>query len=358
MEYYIYITNDCNMDCSYCSVLFDTNKFGIPKTPQYSFDELEKFISLTQEQLNDKVADIYFFGGEPTMDYNAISKLMVTMNKPHKYEVNYILHTNALRLKQAPDDVLKNIALTVLSVNYELMYRQNHLTDYFDTISKAVKHLKSKNNSPIIGRFTISPKTSLYSECCLLVNVFDYIYWQIDNCDSFPNSYVGQYKSDIKRLFEYWLSFLHVGVFLNFVPFITALGRYINDTPIPTEYYCGYGKSMIYVQTNGKCYACCDSVASETHLIGNIYEGISFPKIDISQSVCGDCSCIKICGGRCGRMHREFSKEHIKEYCDMNKFMFDIIETSLPEITELIKKYPEYKAKINNPIFAYTEYTA
>ncbi len=360
MEYYIYITNACNMGCSYCSVLIDTVKHGIPIKPSYSFDELKEFIDNTQLKLNENVADIYFFGGEPTMDYSGISRLMGIMDQYCKYKVNYILHTNALNVRTAPSYILKKLSLTVLSVNYELLYNSDKLTNYFEIISKAVKHIKSKNPAPIIGRFTISSRTSLYTESCLFVNVFDYIYWQIDNCKEFTDkdTYVINYKNDIDRLFDFWMSFVKVGVFLNFIPIVTAISRYINDTPIPEEYYCGYGKSMIYVQTNGRCYACCDSVASDLHSIGSIFEGVNLPSINITDSICGECDYIKICGGRCGRMHKEFSMEHIREYCSMNIHMFNLIEANLTEIKHLIEKYPDYINKINNPIFAYTEYTA
>ena len=54
MEYYIYITNDCNMNCAYCSVLFDTAKYCVPLNPQYSFEDLERFITKTQRDYKDK----------------------------------------------------------------------------------------------------------------------------------------------------------------------------------------------------------------------------------------------------------------------------------------------------------------
>lgn len=360
MEYYIYISNDCNLGCSYCSVLFDTKKHGIPLTSSYTFEDLEKFINRTQKELNDDVADIYFFGGEPTMRYDIIEKLISTMNKPHDYAVNYIMHSNGLLLSQIPEGVLENLHLALVSINYEKIFKNNQITSYLDKICLAVRSLKKNKDIPVIGRFTISENTSLYTECSMMVNYFDYIYWQMDNCNFFnkPLQYVKQYKSDIERLFEYWTSFLKVGVFLNFVPFITAINRFLYDTEIPTQYYCGYGYSMIYIQTNGKCYACCDSVESETHLIGNIYTGITFPTINLSETKCCNCLYFRICGGRCGRMHKEFEDSHIREYCEMNIHMFSLIEKALPMIKDLILQFPEYEEKIKNPIFAYTEYTA
>ena len=360
MEYYIYISNDCNLGCSYCSVLFDTKKHSIPKEPTYTFDELEFFITKTQKELNDNVADIYFFGGEPTLRYNIIERLINSMDKLHDYKVNYILHTNGLLLLDAPVNIINNLYLALISVNYEKIFSNNHITTYIDKISLAVNSLKKNNNIIVIGRFTVSEETSLYTECCLMVNYFDFIYWQMDNCTSFnnPEHYMKQYTTDIERLFNYWLSFLKIGVFLNFVPFVTATCRYLYETEIPKQYYCGYGQSMIYVQTDGKCYACCDSVESNIHLIGNIHDGVSFPNVDLSKTICIECPYLKICGGRCGRMHKEFERNHINEYCEMNIKMFSLVERTLPIIKDLINQYPEYEDKIRNPIFAYTEYTA
>ena len=205
MEYYVYITNECNMNCKYCSVLFDTQKYGVPIKPQYSFTELEHFVSMTQKDLNDDVADIYFFGGEPTIDFAQIDKLIDAFDKPHFYKVNYIMHTNGLLIPNTPKKILERINITLLSFNYELIYNGEHIAPYFGKMLKAIEYIKSVNDIPIIGRITVSPKTSLFTECCLISNFVDYVYWQIDNCDSIKdfNSYQAQYQYDINTLFKY-----------------------------------------------------------------------------------------------------------------------------------------------------------
>lgn len=360
MEYYVYITNDCNMNCAYCSVLFDTIKYGVPLHPQYSFEELECFITRTQKTLNDNIADIYFFGGEPTVNYQQIEKLIKAFNKPHDYKVNYIMHTNGLLIPEAPKSVLKQIDLTLLSFNYELIYKNGHISSYLKKMIKAIECIKSVNDTPIIGRITVSPKTSLFTECCLISNFVDYVYWQIDNCESMEdfNSYQAQYKYDIELLFKYWYEYLKKGIFLRFVPFISAIRNLIVEPEKPTKFYCGYGTSMIYIQTNGKCYACCDNVATNSHYIGDIFTGIEFSNNNLNNTICKDCDYVKLCGGRCGRMHKDFSTERVKQYCSLNQFMFDLIKENINEINRLIIKNPELYKKIMDPMIAYTEYTA
>lgn len=360
MEYYVYVTNNCNLNCSYCSVLFEVGRIGIPLKPNYLLEDLEKFITETQSKLKDEVADIYFFGGEPTMDFKMIDEIIRAMDKRHEYKVKYILHTNGLLVPNAPNTILEKLDLALISINYEKIYTNGLFNDYWGKILNSVMTMKSIKNIPLIGRLTISAKTSLYTDCSLLGNFFDYVYWQIDNIESVENfdAYSSNYYYEIDMLFKYWLSFLKEGVFLNYVPFVSAIGNYINKVPVPRKFYCGYGSSMIYIQTNGNCFACCDNVESKSHYIGDIYEGIQFPKIDLQDTVCNYCKYIKICGGRCGRMHKDFSKQRISQYCALNQYMFQMIEKELPTIIALIKKYPSYIGHINDPILSYTEFTA
>lgn len=348
------------MNCKYCSVLFDTQKYGVPMKPQYSFTELEHFVSITQKDLNDEVADIYFFGGEPTIDFAQIDKLINAFDKPHFYKVNYIMHTNGLLIPNTPKKIMERINITLLSFNYELIYNGEHIGPYFGNMLKAIEYIKSVKNIPIIGRITVSPKTSLFTECCLISNFVDYVYWQIDNCDSIKDfdSYQAQYQYDINTLFKYWYEYLKKGILLKFVPFISAIRNIIIEPEKPDKFYCGYGSSMIYVQTNGKCYACCDNVATNSHYIGDIFTGIKFSDNNLNNTICKDCSYIKLCGGRCGRMHKDFTQERVKQYCSLNQFMFDLIKANINEIHDLIAKNPKFNNDLMDPMISYTEYTA
>lgn len=348
------------MNCSYCSVLFDTQKYGVPMQPQYSFAELEHFVTMTQKEINDDVADIYFFGGEPTVDFNRIGQLINAFDMPHNYSVNYIMHTNGLLIPDTPVKILNHLSLTLLSFNYELIFNDKYLSPYMGKMVNAIEHIKSVKDIPIIGRITVSPQTSLFTECCLISNFVDYIYWQIDNCESIQNfkKYQEQYQYEISLLFKYWMECLRKGIFLRFVPFLSAIKNIIVEPEKPQKFYCGYGNSMIYIQTNGKCYACCDNVATNSHYIGDIYTGIKFSNNSLENTICRDCSYIKLCGGRCGRMHKDFTTERVKQYCALNQYMFNLIRANMDEIGDLISKNDQYYNNLMDPLISYTEYTA
>ena len=42
MEYYLFATNDCNLQCKYCSILLKADELKIPKEPVYSIDDLNQ----------------------------------------------------------------------------------------------------------------------------------------------------------------------------------------------------------------------------------------------------------------------------------------------------------------------------
>ena len=360
MEYYIYATNDCNLNCSYCSVQFNLDKFSIPKNPIYDIKQLKQFINRYQIITKDPVADIYFFGGEPTVNFDYIEEIIDTMSEAsHEYKINYILHTNALLIDKMPQKIIDNLFLTIVSINYEKIYTNGVITEYFYKIMSSVNLLKQKKIKTI-GRITVSPQTSLYTLCSLLGNFFDYIYWQMDNSEDIGefSLYKQKYCEEISLLFNYWMSFFEKGLFLSYVPFMSAINNFLNDVEIPTEFYCGYGSSMIYIQTDGSCHACCDNVETKSHYIGDIYNGIRFPSVDFNKIICKKCEFIKICGGRCGRMHKDFSTEKINEYCELNKFTFNLIKSNLQRIKEVLKKYPLMKKALNDKMVQYTEYTS
>lgn len=323
---------------------------------------MKKFIDRVQSKLNDSIADIYFFGGEPTINYPYITKIIkLFKEKKNNYQTNFIMHTNGLKFSEAPKNIVLNLDLALISINYEEIFdSKNNLTPYFYSIVKTINMIKKIKNFPMIGRFTISPNTSLFTELYLMLNLFDYIYWQLDNTEKLTDfdSYKEKYFNEIDLLFDYWLNFLEKGVFLKLVPFISTLNHILYETGIPKKFYCGYGTSMIYIQTNGKCYACCDNVNTNSHYIGDIWSGIEFKNNEIKDTICVNCNYLSLCGGRCGRMHKDFSKERIDQFCLLNKYMFDKILSNINKIKNLIKIYPDYEEKIKDKFIAYTEYTS
>ena len=158
MEYYLFVSNDCNLNCRYCSVLLDTKTAGIPSKPVYSISELNKFIDILQTKQNDGVADIVFFGGEPTLNYQFIADVIESQRKLQglPYSFRYMLHTNGLLLQKMPDTILFNLDTIMLSINYDKVPHNNLQTGYFREIADAIRSTRNRKSIQIIGRLTIT----------------------------------------------------------------------------------------------------------------------------------------------------------------------------------------------------------
>lgn len=359
MEYYLFATNDCNLQCKYCSILLKANEAGIPKEPVYSINDLNQFINTTQKQFHDNFADVIFFGGEPTLNYSFIEKVINAQEalSDLPYQFRYMLHTNGLLLGEVPENILNRLNSIMVSVNYDKIPHSGLNDSYFSVIENAIHTIKKKKEIPVVGRFTVTEDTSLYSEVVLFNAFFDAIYWQIENKYRFINfsSFYSSYKYELELVFKMWMGYLSKGIIIKLIPFMAAV--YFSEISKNTNTFCcGYNDSMVYIQTNGLCYTCAEDMTTKKNLIGDINSDLKFDNFSIIDTQCNSCKYLRMCMGRCGRMHKEFSNSHIKEYCSLNQILFDLIISNYENIQNYCHQY-NISMSLDNPIYHYTEYT-
>ncbi len=359
MEYYIYMTNNCNMMCSYCSELFDCQKHKIPMGILYPKEKLVSFIRETQSHQPDKNVTIFFFGGEPSLEYKKIAEYISYLKSELKeYDVSFVLHTNGLLLHEIPLDVLKSLRMITLSINYERMPAYHLKDSYFETIMKGIERVRENSDCKIAGRLTLSSKTSLYCVVKLFGDFCDNLYWQLENCAQFsePEKYMASMKYETEILFKEWFNELKKGHMLPWIPFMSVLKFMFYPDRDDEHFCCGYDGHQVYIQTQGSCFACCDSVPGGQHCIGSLDKGIKF---NVAQPInfewCRNCEYRRLCMGRCGRMHVDFTKEHVLEYCDINKNMFNLFLDNKNEFEIILKKYPNLKDEFNSWFIDVTE---
>jgi len=207
---------------------------------------------------------------------------------------------------------------------------------------------------------TITERTSLYTLALQTQNFFDYVYWQIINTEAFLHfdDFYESYKFEIETTFNYWLNHLKEGKLIKLVPFMAAVKFLLYNDRNNNLFGCGYGHSMIYIQTNGDCFSCSDSVGTKKHFIGNIQTGIKFPDIKLENFRCKNCLYRQICKGRCGRMHIEFNKKQVARYCKLNKIIYDLILTNKDEIQNSISTYFYLEEQLKDKFLNFTEFTS
>ncbi|WP_310600535.1 radical SAM protein [Desulfobulbus sp.] len=360
MEYNIYITNACNLNCEYCSSLFDCEKNKIPRLPQYPDSDLAAFIKRTAEQFNDRDVMLFLFGGEPTLEYARIASLLACLEQELAgYNLKPILHTNGLLLDAIPDTVLSTLSLIMYSINYERIPKYNLGNGYFSTVIDNALGVRKKSGVPMVARVTVTEKTSLFAEIVLVDRFFDYVHWQLENCAVLANfdAFYATYTYEVRLLFDDWLRRLQGGVLLHYIPFMAVLKFMFFHDRDDSLFCCGYDRHMIFVQTDGSCYACCDNVPGGLHAIGDIAGGVEFRDFRLTDFCCRDCAYRPLCMGRCGRMHREFSAARIDEYCRLNRFMFDLFIENKAVLQKTLHRYPEYENKLSGWLLDVMEYT-
>jgi len=361
MEYFTYLTNNCNLHCQYCSVLIDCQKNNLPIRPSYALEDYLAFIEDTQHKLNDDEIKIYFFGGEPSLEYDSAYQIAesVTNKFKGKYKTYFILHTNGLLLGEVPTKLRNILSLIILSINYEKIPKYNLSGSYFQTIIDNTVGIKLNKNIPIIARLTITETTSLYTEIMQINHFFDLIYWQIENCISFNdfNSFYKSYTYEISLLYKIWLKYLESGTMLRFVPFMAVLKFMFFHDRSDNIFSCGYGQGMVYIQTNGNCYSCSDNVEDGKHYVGTLKTGIKFDNYTLDKFRCARCEYRYLCMGRCGRMHIEFENKHISEYCKLNQFMFDLFISDKKRLDTALENNRHYKEELSGYLLEYTEFT-
>ncbi|MDR0288291.1 MAG: 4Fe-4S cluster-binding domain-containing protein [Clostridiales bacterium] len=361
MEYFTYLTNDCNLHCQYCSVLVDCQKNKLPVRPTYALEDYLEFIEQMQYKANDSEISVYFFGGEPSLEYDSAYQLAESIiNKfGEKYKTNFILHTNGLLLGEIPAQLRNVLSLIMLSINYEKIPKYNLGGSYFQTITDNAVGIKLEKNIPIIARLTITETTSIYTEIMQISHFFDLVYWQIENCFSFKdfNAFYKSYTYEINLLYSIWLKYFESGTMLKFVPFMAVLKFIFFHDRSDNIFSCGYGRGMVYIQTNGNCYACSDNIEDGKHYIGTLKTGIKLGNYTLDKFRCAECGYRSLCMGRCGRMHIEFEDEHIREYCKLNQFMFDLFVSDKQRLGKALEKYKYYKEELSGYLLEYTEFT-
>jgi len=358
MEYYLFATNDCNLNCTYCSVILDAKQNNMPMNPTYSLKDLNDFIEQTQCNSNDEEIKIVFFGGEPTLNYDFISDVIAAQGYLQRlYLITYVLHTNGVILDKIPKSLLANISIILVSINYMNIPQYNLHEGYFSTIIEGLRFVRKHNPTiKTIGRFTVTERTSLYLESSSLHPFFDYIYWQIENCHSFQNFqyFYKAYTYDLQMLFDIWVSYLKRGILLRIIPFMAGVAC-AGGNSISDDFTCGYNKSMIYIQTDGRCYTCAEDMMSANNLVGHIKTGFQFDGYSVNNSpLCVACNFRPLCNGRCARMWREFEQSHATEYCQLNKFMFTLITDKYDVICKALEQH-NLNIDLTEPLFHLTE---
>ena len=307
MEYIIHLTENCNLNCSYC--------YKSKKKKDISFENIKNLINYEISK-KSKYSIIYFYGGEPLLQKDMIKNTIEYINtKKSKTKFYFGITTNGTLLENEFLQYMKknnfiNIAYSIDGMeNTQNLNRKNiNGEGTFNIVQKNAKMvLKSFNEAIAMTVVTKNNLSNLSNNVRYLIDdigfkcvnlLFDYSQeWTDEDLTEIKKQYtqVAEFYAD-KILQEYDIE----------IPVIdNKIRTYISD-----EYSCNneckFGMDNISVGTDGNFYPCVQFVNQQNFIIGNCMDGIDInarkkliQKAQKENEVCKNCMIKKRCKHTC-----------------------------------------------------------
>ena len=369
MHYYVTLTSNCNMKCTYCYGKacedFGTDFHGLavdyslPSSITYSTETLQQFLK------RDREPAIVFYGGEPLLQINKLREIMDQLEG-----CRFMIQTNGLLLGKLEPDYVNRFETILVSVDGD-----EALTDYYRgketyrNVAKNVLRVRENDfNGEIIARMTVGEETEIDRQVLALARSRELpmssVHWQLDALfwqNDFPKRRftewaTGSYNPRLRRLIHVWVQHMKDnGVVLRLYPFVGVMQSLLMGES--TRLRCGAGWIMFNIQTDGNITPCPVMAGMKDFYLGNIRE--TSPEslrdaVSVSEP-CTECEIYQLCGGRClyANATKLWGDEGFSQVCSTVKNMIDALREALPEVRRLMDEgrirledfqYPKYNS--------------
>ncbi|MBT9164033.1 MAG: Anaerobic sulfatase-maturating enzyme [candidate division WS2 bacterium] len=277
----IFASNGCNLDCEYCFFRGTKDKDNL--TYEVGKEAVD-FLFLVSD--STKPVSIWFFGGEPFLNYEVMQKVILYgKQKAKKYDrqLSFGATTNMTLLNQERIDFWHEeggnllISLDGCEEGHNFYRKDIYGEGSFATAwNWTEKWLKLKPETSI--RFTVNPETLLYQ----IKGLKFLVEWGVNNIAMCPNQECDWseedyklYKENLLEIAEVFIAKLREGRRLLIKPFEDGFSLHkIKGRMGGTR--CGTGGYDVGVGVDGKLYRCHRFVLrGEAGEIGNVWDGFS-----------------------------------------------------------------------------------
>ena len=281
-SFVIYMTNTCNLKCSYCFATFTESPF-YGEIKEEVLEELPNFIS----KLKSKRINIVFFGGEPTINWESCKRVYHTVKEanPDK-KCNFILQTNGTLLDKYIDEIveMKDLRIFVSFSPFKeahdefRIYKDNHGS--WDKVKSNIDLLLSRglqNRLAVVHTYSPHDAKNLYN---VVLNLYD---MGVREVRTSLIKEIRMTDEDLKDLYESTIkiadfslkvkdfTYHKLGVFsVNNAEEAQKWYNALRDGGEP--YHCHAGKEKFFINTDGNVYICA-SLVDPKWIVGNILTG-------------------------------------------------------------------------------------
>ena len=351
MHYFIILTKECNLFCSYCGGGSDSP----PREIQYSIEDLRSFLS------KDRDPVIEFYGGEPLLRIKTMKSIMDSV--PGRFVIR--------DKRYLPGQDRTGVSLKV-PLNPRL-HRRDGGGDgpgagervYERTTRNAALVREKGFRGDLVARMTVEQGTDIYENVQHLLGtgLFDHVHWQLSfsmfweaGDQTVPGlpEWLDAYNSGITSLVDAWVGEMSRSHrVLGMVPFIAVMDSLLSGRR--SSLRCGSGIDFFSVMPDGRISACPVSIDHDFSMVGSITESraSSLSGVAAMGEPCLSCDIYGVCGGRCLFVNR--SQEMLREngfpyICSTVRHLVKELQDALPEVQALIKD-----GSVKRSDFAYPE---
>ena len=345
------VTNNCNLQCSYC---FETDKTRAMMPPEIAIEAIKK--SYSPNDSNMMPYTINFFGGEPLLNWETIKAVIDYCNENH-LKVQYGFTTNLTILTEEILDYMDDNSIPFLvSIDGIKQVHDKNRCNSYDTVMKNLKRIIDRGLGIYVEtRITVLPEDVKY----LFQGIKELYDMGLNNFCPIPVSDVEWSDEHLKELEEFYSQI--TDFFIEemskedntrnlSIKNVDDLFRVMALPEVYDHFTCSiFDKRWFCVDYRGDVYACHQGPTSNEEIKEMLYIGNLdwvddekyYNRITHTNFVKPECDgCVAKCICKCGcpvenlRETREYTKP-TDAYCDIKRVTLKAVSSKIQNIIDI-----------------------
>jgi len=350
LNFYVTLTTDCNLQCSYCygksceDFGSDFNDlaidYSLPSSVAYGMNSLLAFLRA------DSDATVIFYGGEPLVESGRLKEVMDGLP-----DGRFVLQTNGTLLDQLNSDYVNRFESIFVSID-----GNEALTDHYRGVGTHRKVMRNLNlirengySGEVVARMTVGEATEIDTQVLELITnpVISSVHWQLDALfwqNDYPKRQFAKwvhenYNPRVRSLVERWVRHMHTERKVWTIYPFTAICRSLL-TEQRSDLRCGAGWRVFNIQTDGHVSPCPVMAGMKDYYVGDIMMDTprTLKKVSVSEP-CTSCDILGICVGRClyANVTKRWGAAGFEEVCQTVRNLVDGLTVVMPKIRGLLQ---------------------
>lgn len=358
MNYSLYLTDNCNLNCKYCY------EKDMHANRELSFENIKKIID---NEINSKSKEsvITFFGGEPLLKKGLIYDMAdYIKSKRTKTKFWFNMTTNGTLIDDTFVDFFEKNNFISLSFSIDgtnLSQDENRImkngSKTYDIVVKKAKKLLAKSDSivavPVVTKNNVDKISDNLKN--LLEIGFKKINFQFDLTADWDDADLEKIKTEFDKISQIYMKSMREEKEFHLLGIDEKIRSYIDDK-IDCNDNCSVGMRGVNVGTDGNIYPCMQFMYQPKYVIGNCETGINKERQvavnrELKQELeeCKECSLRRRCNHTCSCINYAFSKNPTQTApftCEIERLMISIADNIAEKLFE--EKNPIFIQKFYN----------